>query len=120
MPRGEGNFQSFEAPGSAAIKIGRLSLALAYIDKQVPSLTYLGLALWIAWNTVAFSGTAWFYDPARSVIVEELITEHLVACIATSLIVALTAKRSMYLTARNWSTLLGGCMAALGTLFIVV
>ena len=98
---------------SQTIKIGKASLALAYIDKQMPSLTYLGLALWMAWNTIAFSGTAWFYDPARSVIVEELISQHLIACIATSLVLAFTAKKSMYLTARNWYTGLGGVVAAI-------
>ena len=105
---------------SQTIKIGKASLALAYIDKQMPSLTYLGLALWMAWNTIAFSGTAWFYDPARSVIVEELISQHLIACIATSLVLAFTAKKSMYLTARNWFTGLGGVVAAIGTLFIII
>lgn len=102
------------------VKVGKLSLALASIDRQAPSLTYLGLALWMAWNTIAFSGTAWFYDPERSIIVEQLISYHLMACIATSLVLALTAKKSMYLTARNWFTLLGGVLAAIGTALFIL
>ena len=119
MSQKEREFQSFEGDGASTLKIGKLSLMLAYIDKQAPSLTYLGFALWMAWNTIAFSGTAWFYDPERSIIVEELISQHLIACICTSLVLAITAKKSMYLTAQNWFTLLGGIIAAAGTAMFI-
>ena len=35
----------------------RFSKALVSIDRQAPTLTYLGLGCWIAWNTIAFSGS---------------------------------------------------------------
>lgn len=106
--------------GDEAVRVGRVSYALAYIDNQAPLLTYLGFALWIAWNSLAFSGTAWFYDPTNSLLIEELVSQHLVACIVASLVLALTAKWSMHLTAKNWFTLLGAAVACVGTALIIV
>lgn len=106
--------------GDEAVRVGKISYALAYIDGQAPLLTYLGFALWIAWNSLAFSGTAWFYDPTNSLLIEELVSQHLVACIVASLAFAFTAKWAMHLTAKNWFTLLGGAVACVGTVLIII
>lgn len=110
--------QSFE--GDNSLRVGKLSYVLAYIDGQAPLLTYLGFALWIAWNSLAFSGTAWFYDPSNSLVIEELVSQHLIACMVASLVFALTAKWSMHLVAKNWFTLLGGVVACAGTALIIL
>ena len=65
----------------------RFSNALASIDRQAPSLTYLGLGCWIAWNTIAFSGSFWLHET------DNLMLVHLLACFITLLLVALFADR---------------------------
>ena len=71
----------------------RFSNALASIDRQAPSLTYLGLGCWIAWNTIAFSGSFWLHETDNSNITENLMLVHLLACFITLLLVALFADR---------------------------
>lgn len=101
------------------MRVGKLSYALAYIDAQAPILTYFGFAMWIAWNTLAFSGTAWFYDPTNSFVIEELVSQHLIACAITSLAFALTARYCMHVMAKNWFTIAGALVACFGTFLIV-
>lgn len=72
----------------------RFSDALTSIDRQPrPSLTYLGLGCWIAWNTIAFSGSFWLHETENSNITENLMLVHLLACFVTLLLVALFTDR---------------------------
>ena len=96
----------------------RFSNALASIDRQAPSLTYLGLSCWIAWNTIAFSGSFWLHETENSNITENLMLVHLLACFVTLLLVAFFADRCSKWAAKNRATLLGGLVAAVGTFLI--
>lgn len=96
----------------------RFSNALASIDRQAPSLTYLGLGFWIAWNTIAFSGSFWLHETDNSNITENLMLVHLLACFITLLLVALFADRFSKWVAKNRTTFIGGLVAAVGTLLI--
>lgn len=66
--------------------------ALASIDRQAPSLTYLGLGCWIAWNTIAFSGSFWLHETDNNNITENLMLVHLLACFITLSLVALVRR----------------------------
>ena len=96
----------------------RFSNALASIDRQAPSLTYLGLGCWIAWNTIAFSGSFWLHETDNSNITENLMLVHLLACFITLLLVALFADRFSKWVAKNRTTFIGGLVAAVGTFLI--
>ena len=96
----------------------RFSDALTSIDRQAPSLTYLGLGCWIAWNTIAFSGSFWLHETENSSITENLMLVHLLACFVTLLLVALFTDRFSKWAAKNRATLLGGLVAAVGTFLI--
>ena len=98
--------------------VERFSNALASIDRQAPSLTYLGLGCWIAWNTIAFSGSFWLHETDNSNITENLMLVHLLACFVTLLLVALFADRCSKWVAKNRTTFVGGLVAAVGTLLI--
>ena len=96
----------------------RFSGALASIDRQAPSLTYLGLGCWIAWNTIAFSGSFWLHETDNSNITENLMLVHLLACFITLTLVALFANRISKWAAKNRTTLAGGIVAAVGTFLL--
>ena len=96
----------------------RFSDALASIDRQAPSLTYLGLGCWIAWNTIAFSGSFWLHETNNSNVTENLMLVHLLACFITLSLVALFANRISKWVAKNRATLAGGIVAAIGTLLL--
>lgn len=96
----------------------RFSQALASIDRQAPSLTYLGLGCWIAWNTIAFSGSFWLHETDSSNITENLMLVHLLACFVTLALVALFANRISGWVAKNRTTLTGGVVAAVGTFLL--
>lgn len=98
----------------------RMASALASIDKQAPSLKYLGLSFWMAWNTIAFSGSFWLQDPHNSFHAEDLIFTHLVACVVTLIAFAVTSKRSRGLLAKRWFVSLGAAIAVAGTVLIVI
>ena len=89
----------------------RFSNALASIDRQAPSLTYLGLGCWIAWNTIAFSGSFWLHETNNSNITENLMLVHLLACFVTLLLVALFADRCSKWVAKNRTTFAGGLVS---------
>lgn len=108
------------AEQKAGRKEGHLGRALASIDAQAPSLKYLGLSFWIAWNTIAFSGSFWLRDTENSLRSENLIFVHLVACVITLALFAVTSNRSARLVANGRFVLAGGLIAAVGTVFIVV
>ena len=111
--------QNQRAQGKATASASeRFSTALASIDRQAPSLTYLGLGFWIAWNTIAFSGSFWLHETDNSNITENLMLVHLLACFITLLFVALFADRFSKWVAKNRTTFIGGLAAAVGTLLI--
>ena len=86
--------QNQRTQGKATASVSeRFSTALASIDRQAPSLTYLGLGCWTAWNTIAFSGSFWLHETDNSNITENLMLVHLLACFITLLLVALFADR---------------------------
>ncbi len=90
------------------------SRALASIDRQAPTLTYLGLGCWIAWNTIAFSGSFWLHETDNSSIAENLMLVHLLACFVTLAAVALFSDRCSRWIAKNRTTLIGGVVACAG------
>lgn len=96
----------------------RFSKALASIDRQAPTLTYLGLGCWIAWNTIAFSGSFWLHETDNSSIAENLMLVHLLACFVTLATVALFSDRCSRWIAKNRTTLIGGVVACAGTLLL--
>ncbi|RXZ54641.1 LuxR family transcriptional regulator [Senegalimassilia faecalis] len=96
----------------------RFSKALASIDRQAPTLTYLGLGCWIAWNTIAFSGSFWLHETDNSSIAENLMLVHLLACFVTLAAVALFSDRCSRWIAKNRTTLIGGVVACAGTLLL--
>lgn len=96
----------------------RFSQALVSIDRQAPTLTYLGLGCWIAWNTIAFSGSFWLHETDSSNITENLMLVHLLACFVTLALVALFANRMCGWVAKNRTTLIGGIVAAAGTFIL--
>lgn len=98
----------------------RMTSALDSIDRQVPSLKYLGLSFWIAWNTIAFSGSFWLQDPKSSFTAETLVFTHLLACVATLIGFVVAAKRSCRLLSKRWFVPLGALVAAAGTCLIVI
>lgn len=104
----------------AAQASGRFARALTSIDKQAPSLKYLGFAFWMAWNTIAFSGSFWLRDPNNSLIAENLILGHLVASVATLVIIGALWKRSVQFVLNRRFLVASGIVAALGTVFIVI
>ena len=111
--------QNQRAQGKATASVSeRFSTALASIDRQAPSLTYLGLGCWIAWNTIAFSGSFWLHETDNSNITENLMLVHLLACFITLSLVALFADRFSKWVAKNRTTFIGGLVAAVGTLLI--
>lgn len=81
-------------------------------------MTYLGLGCWIAWNTIAFSGSFWLHETDNSNITENLMLVHLLACFITLSLVALFADRFSKWVAKNRTTFIGGLVAAVGTLLI--
>lgn len=96
----------------------RFSQALASIDRQAPSLTYLGLGCWIAWNTIAFSGSFWLHETDSSTVTENLMLVHLLACFATLSVIAVLANRVSGWIAKNRTTLVGGIIACIGTFML--
>ena len=111
--------QNQRTQGKATASVSeRFSTALASIDRQAPSLTYLGLGCWIAWNTIAFSGSFWLHETDNSNITENLMLVHLLACFITLSLVALFADRFSKWVAKNRTTFIGGLVAAVGTLLI--
>ena len=123
----QGNSQSSNATAllgneveeSRPIRISNATRVLARIDSEAPMLTYFGLAFWIAWNSIAFSGTAWLYDQEFSFLVEELMCWHFGTCVLVSLALALTSRWSMHVIADNRFTFAGAFVACLGTVLIV-
>ncbi len=95
-----------------------ISQALSSIDRQAPNLTYLGLGCWIAWNTVAFSGSFWMHEADNSAVTENLMLVHLLSCFITLSIIALFANRASGWIAKNRATLAGGIVACLGTFIL--
>lgn len=106
------------APKHCASK--RIKHALSSIDRQMPTLTYLGLGFWIAWNTIGFSGAFWLHDTESSIRSENLVIVHLLACIVTLFLGALFAKRLSNVVAKNSFTYAGALIATVGTTLIVI
>lgn len=96
----------------------RFAKALVSIDRQAPTLTYLGLGCWIAWNTIAFSGSFWLHETDNSNVTENLMLVHLLACFVTLSVIALFADKCSKWVAKNRATLAGGIIACLGTLLL--
>lgn len=117
--QGDGGNDARNDNDDTSFHVSKLVTVIAHIDKQMPSLTYLGFACWIAWNSAAFSGTAWLFDQSQSNLIEELMAWHLVFCAVASVIFGLTSKWSMHLVAKNWFTWLGAIVACVGTALIV-
>lgn len=96
----------------------RFAQALASIDQQAPELTYLGLGCWMAWNTVAFSGSFWLHETDNSRVTENLMLVHLLACVITLVATALLSSRTSKWAAKNRTTLIGGIVACIGTFLL--
>ena len=101
------------------VKPSRIKSALASIDKQVPNLTYFGLAFWMVWNTIAFSGAFWLFDTDNSLRAEELSMYHLIASVVTMILVAAFSNKLKHLVCRNRVTITAAVLATLGTLVVV-
>ena len=115
--RGNATAEAEKQPPKASIA-ERFSQALVSIDRQAPTLTYLGLGCWIAWNTIAFSGSFWLHETDSSVVTENLMLVHLLACFFTLAVIALFASRASRWVAKNRTTLAGGVIACIGTIML--
>lgn len=116
---GDGTQGGGAQDGGMGFRVSKLATIASRIDKQIPSLTYLGFSCWMAWNSAAFSGTAWLFNQSYSFLVEELMAWHLAFCAAASIVFGLTSKWSMHLVAKGWFTFLGAIVACIGTGLIV-
>lgn len=97
----------------------RLSEARLSIDRQMPDLTYLGLAFWMLWNTIGFSGSFWMHESVSPIVSEHLSLAHLLACIVTLCVIAGMPQRFRNIVAKNWCTAIGALIACAGTGCIV-
>lgn len=116
--KGDCSMASQSAPQEDKAFGERFFRALASIDRQAPTLTYLGLGCWIAWNTVAFSGSFWLHETDNSRITENLMLVHLVACVITLVAIALLSQPASKWIVKNRTTLAGGIIACAGTFLI--
>ena len=95
------------------------STVIESINQQAPSLAFLGMGCWMAWNTIAFSGSFWLYDTMNNFRSENLMTVHLAACVITLIVCSLITNKTRVLT-RNSIVLTGGFVGLLGTVLIVI
>lgn len=79
----------------------------------------MGLAFWMAWNTIAFSGSFWLHDIENSYAAEMLKLVHLAASVVTLSTCALTTKRSTRLIIDDRFLVAGALVASLGTVGII-
>ena len=87
------------------------------IDRQAPSLTYLGLGLLDRVEHHRVLGSFWLHETDNSNITENLMLVHLLACFITLLLVAPFDRFSKWV-AKNRTTFIGGLAAAVGTFLI--
>lgn len=120
MKQGDRPLGKAEKKETRSTEASRAHTALASIDRQAPSLTYLGLGCWIAWNTIGFSGAFWLHDTDTSIRSENLMVVHLAACAVTLLLFALFSKRASKVVAKNAFTYAGAVIACAGTILIVI
>ncbi len=99
---------------------GGIVNAITSLDKQLPMLTYFGFAFWMAWNTITFSGSFWFYDTQNNVKLEDLIVVFLTACTLSQIALAFFSKRVSGIVAKNGFTISGAVLASIGTILIVI
>ena len=112
MPRENG------AP-EASEELTRLQQIAVRIYGQVPGLACMGFAFWLAWNTVAFSGSFWLHDVDTSFRAEALKLVHLLTCVIVLVALGTTAKRSTKLVTNNVFLISGGLVGAVGTAVVV-
>lgn len=120
MKQGDQALGRAEKKGAKGAEASCAHTVLASIDRQAPSLTYLGLGCWIAWNTIGFSGAFWLHDTDTSIRSENLMVIHLAACAVTLLLFALFSKRASKVVAKNAFTYAGAAIACAGTILIVI
>ncbi|MCD8316077.1 MAG: hypothetical protein LUB61_01535, partial [Eggerthellaceae bacterium] len=94
--------------------------ALMSINTQMPRLSYYGLAFWMAWNTIAFSGSFWLHDTLNSFRTQDLIIFHLATSTVTLLIFGIFSRQTSKIIIKNWFTLIGGLVAFAGSVLIVI
>lgn len=99
--------------------LNKLQRAAVRIYNQVPGLACMGLAFWMTWNTIAFSGQFWLQEPDSTFIVNGFKAINLVACTATLCLLAAFAKRSTRLVTNNFFLIGGAILAAFGTAIVV-
>ena len=97
-----------------------MARTIASVDRQAPYLAYLGFACWMAWNTIAFSGSFWLHDITNSTRAENLILVHLIACVGTNLLVAAFSTRLSAFIVKNPVTIASGFVGLVGALLILV
>ncbi len=93
---------------------------LSSIDAQMPTLTYYGLAFWMAWNLIAFSGSVWLIDTDTGLRVSDLFVAHLSASVATLLIFGLLSKKLAPLVAKNRFVFIGAAISLAGGIGIIL
>lgn len=92
---------------------------LKNIDQKDPDLTYLGLAFWMAWNSIAFSGLFWADATGQADAIDRLVFTHLTACVVALIFIALASKQCKRFIAKNWFTMAGAGIATIGTVLIL-
>ena len=90
------------------------------IDRQIPILAFLGFGAWVGWNLLAFSGNAWLESSDEGWQVSHLLVIHLCTCVVTLAGMVALAKRANGIVARWSFPFLGGSVATVGSVLIVL
>ncbi len=96
-----------------------LSLQAEKIDKQVPMLSYMGFAFWVAWNNISFTGLVWFRESVNTDRIQLFIVIHLLTCVISMAICSFGAAKLTKYLMKNRVTLVGGIAAVAGSAMIV-
>jgi DNA-binding CsgD family transcriptional regulator len=94
--------------------------SLRTLDRRVPGLALMGLACWMAWNGIAFSGSFWLHDITNTMRSENLIVTHLAASVLSLIACSFAARTHAAWFQRPRSAWIGAALAVAGTVLIVI
>lgn len=90
------------------------------LNTYLPALPYLGFAFWFAWNLVAFSGSVWNTQADSAILITYLFVAHLLASVATLLVLATSKPRIMRAITTHAFLAAGAAIGSTGTLLMIL
>lgn len=90
------------------------------VDEKVPFLAFMGLACWMLWNTIAFSGSFWLLDITDTIRAENVVTVSTIASVVTMIATGFFEKRVARFLSQRWYTIVTGLLGAVGTMLIII